>query len=106
MYHRIRQTALFLTGLLSLTIFGNLAQGQSTPPNLDRLSPREFENIQPVRQPNFLPNSGGSQQFFEGGGDRLYFLPAEKSEPILRIDKTVEAEGLNYEDLQPKPEDK
>ena len=94
---------LFATGIISLTLNSSPVQAQSTQPSAaDNVSPRQLDNIQPFQQ-NFNYNSGGSQQFFQEGNDRLYFLPEEKSEPILQIDQTIEAEGINYEDLQQKP---
>lgn len=109
--HRyIIREVLAIAGIILLTVGTEKVQAQSNPsgslnntsPSLDRISPGQFNNIQPVRQPNFPVDSGGSQQFFEGGQDRIYFLPEEESEPILEIDKTIEADGVRYEDLQKK----
>lgn len=107
------QRTLSIAGTIYLTFCSTTVQAQSNPsgsidntsPNIERLSPIESIGQQNLQQ-DFYPSSGGSQQFFRQGSDRLYFLPAEKSEPILKIDKTVEAEGVNYEDLQGKPVDK
>ena len=92
---------MLLTGIVSVTLNSTVVQAQSNPsPNLDNVSPRQFNDFQPVMPQYFYPNTSGSQQFFRQGNDRLYFLPEEKSEPILKIDKTIEAEGIDYEDLQ------
>ncbi len=59
-----------------------------------------FNNIQGGSSSSFFLDRGGSQQFFEEGRNRIYFLPEEESKPVLEIDETVEAEGIKYEDLQ------
>ena len=106
----IIKAALFLTGVISLNLASSIVQAQQIPsgdlgnttPNL-RLSPGQLNNLEPIRQPSFSTESGsGSQQFFRQGREQLYLLPEEKSEPILKLDKTIEAEGLNYQDLQPQ----
>ncbi|WP_319422494.1 hypothetical protein [Pleurocapsa sp. FMAR1] len=108
---RIIKEALFLTGLASAILFANLARSQSvdgvdnTVQNLSQTL--QYNDVRPVRQPNFLiDSSSGSQQFFQQGKKQLYFLPEEKAKPILKIDKTVKADGVNYEDLQPMPNKK
>ncbi len=114
MCNLITKATLFLTGVMSLTLTCSMVQAQQNPsgtlgnttPNLP-LSSGQFNNFEPIRQPNFLIESGsGSQQFFRQGREQLYLLPQEKSEPILQIDETIEAEGVNYQDLQNKPLDK
>ncbi len=109
---RIIKEALFLTGLASATLFADPARSQSvdgvnnTIQNSGQV-PVQFNNVRPVRQPNFLIDSdSSSQRFFQQGREELYFLPEKKTEPILKIDKTVKADGVNYEDLQRKPLDK
>lgn len=109
---RIIKEALFLTGLASATFFADLARSQSvdgvnnTIQNSGQTS-LQYNDVRPVRQQNFLVDSGSSsQQFFQQGKKQLYFLPEEKAKPILKIDKTVKADGVNYEDLQPMPNKK
>ena len=107
------QEILAIAGIIFLTIGSNRILAQSNPsgaidntsPNIGNISPGQFNNIKPVRQPSFPVDAGGSQQFFEGGQDRIYFLPEEESKPILEIDDTIEAEGIRYEDLQKKSDD-
>ena len=104
---------LAIAGIIFLTIGSSRVRAQSNPsdsinntaPNLGNISPGQFNNIKPVRQPSFPVDAGGSQQFFQGGQDRIYFLPEKKSKPILTIDETVEAEGIRYEDLPKKFDD-
>jgi hypothetical protein len=111
---RIMKTILFLIGILSVTLAGYTAKAQTNPsglqgnniPSLNEIPSNQFDNAQSVEQQDFIIDSiNSSQQFFRQDNDQLYFLP-EKSEPILKIDKTVEAEGINYEDLQEQPSDK
>ena len=108
---RIIKEALFLTGFASATLFADLARSQpvdgvnNTVQNSAQTS-LQYNEIRLVRQQNFLIDSGSSsQQFFQQGKKQLYFLP-EKAKPILKIDKTVKADGVNYEDLQPTPNQK
>ena len=103
---------IFLAAGIIFTVGCNFAQAQSPPagagntsPNLGNISPGQFNNVRPVPQRSINFNSGGSQQFFRQGDEQLYFLPEEKPEPILEIDETVEAEGINYEDLQNESSD-
>lgn len=51
-------------------------------------------------QPVFLPDTSSSQQFFKQGREQLYLLPEDTSDDILKIDRTIEAEGINWENLQ------
>ncbi len=109
---RIIKEALFLTELASATLFADPARSQSvdgvnnTIQNSGQTS-LQYNDIRPVRQPNFLINSdSSSQQFFQQGKKQLYFLPEKKAKPIVKIDKTVKADGVNYEDLQPMPNKK
>ena len=107
----IIQRTLFIASFLFIATNINIVQAQSNPSdavnsgstNLNDISPRQFDNVQPY---SFPVNAGGSQQFFRQENDRLYFLPEEsESKSILQIDETVEAEGIKYEDLQKKPLD-
>ena len=92
---------LFIAGLLTVMTSGSMVRAQS---GLSEAIDGGSVNVDSIRggYGNGFPlDSGGSQQFFEEGQDRIYFLPEEsESEPILEIDKTVEAEGIKYEDLQ------
>lgn len=90
---------MLVTGIM-LILNSTVVQAQSNPsPNLNMPS-GQFNDFQPIMPQYFYPSTSGSQQFFRQDSDRLYFLPEEKSEPILKIDKTIEAEGIDYEDLQ------
>jgi hypothetical protein len=107
--------SLFLVGILLVTLGSHIAQAQTNPsglqgnttPNLDNFAPNQFDDVQPVGQPDLgIDSNNSSQQFFRQNNDQLYFLPESKSEPILKIDETVEAEGIDYEDLQQQPSNK
>lgn len=70
----------------------------SDPGNAQTSAPPELGNF-PLQnneartsQPSgtfFDPNSG-SRQFFQQGREQLYFLPTEKSTPILQIDDDLQ----------------
>ena len=101
MYSPKIETALLFAGVLTLTLFSQQVRAQSTPPsaigntappNIDSLPPRAFDNVRPAVQENLFDSNNGSQQFFRQGQDRLYFLPEDKSEPILNIDEAVKTE--------------
>lgn len=102
---------LLVIGIISLTLHCSIVRSQSIPsdgvrntsPNVGRISPGQFNNVRPIRQQNFHPNTSGSQQFFRQDNDRLYFLPEGKSDPILEIHQTVETEGSERES-SPKKE--
>ena len=51
-------------------------------------TPGDFGNS----APGTVFDSNGSRQFFQQGRDKLYFLPAEKSSPILKIDDEIAEE--------------
>ena len=100
---------LAIAGFLAIANGGNVVIAQSSPSgavnsgsvNFDNIPSEQFNDIQPIRQYGLPVDSGGSQQFFQQNNSRLYFLPQEsESESILKIDKTIEAEGISYEDLQ------
>lgn len=102
----ISQATLFLIWFISLFAFAYPAQGQtpsginSTSPNSGSISPNGLNNARPIRQQNFLIDSGsGSQEFFRQGGDQLYLLPEENSEPILKIDEATDTEKVDNEPL-------
>lgn len=114
-YSLMIKTTLWLMGVIPLGLVVSIAQAQTNAPGgLSNTlqnsgfpsSPGQFNNIRPVRQQNFLIDSGsGSQQFFRRGREQLYLLPEEEPKPILQIDETIEAEGIDYQDLQNKPSD-
>lgn len=94
MCQHIMKVALFSLGLMPSLFYASLVQAQSSSglsnsiQNSGSMPPTRLDNIQPVRQPNFLiDSSSGSQQFFRDGRDSLYLLPAESAEPILKIDE-------------------
>ncbi|MGL6344465.1 MAG: hypothetical protein ACRC80_35615, partial [Waterburya sp.] len=104
------KTILFLTGILSLTLTCYTAEAQTNPsdlqgnniPSLNDIPSSQLDNSQSVEQQDFIIDSVNSSQqffrqdqFFRQNNDQLYFLPESKSEPILKIDKTVEAEGID-----------
>ena len=103
------QRTLSIASFLLIATNINIVRAQSNPSDavnrgstdLNNISPEQFNNVQPY---SFPVNAGGSQQFFRQENNRLYFLPEKsESESILQIDETVEAEGIEYEDLQKKP---
>lgn len=114
------KTILVLTGILSLTLTCHTAKAQTNPsglqgnniPSLNDIPSNQLDNSQSVEQQDFIIDSVNSSQqffrqdqFFRQNNDQLYFLPEPKSEPILKIDKTVEAEGIDYEDIQQQQSD-
>lgn len=97
-----------LLGIVFFSFIPNMAQAQHSRPSLEessspsnRISPNRSNYVSPIRQRNLYPNSGGSQKFFRQGNDDLYFLPENRSEPILQIDEDLETEAPKTEE-QPK----
>jgi hypothetical protein len=77
-----------ISGIVLVSFSGN---AQTTPsPEVGNLL-NQVNRTTPIQQPGGVldPNSG-SRQFFQQGRDQLYFLPTEKSQPILQIDEGVE----------------
>jgi hypothetical protein len=77
-----------ISGIVLASFSGN---AQTTPaPEVGNLL-NQVNGATPIQQPGRVldPNSG-SRQFFQQGRDQLYFLPTEKSQPILQIDEGVE----------------
>jgi len=99
--HTIRGT-LFIAGFITAINNCNIVYAQSGLSGATNGgSLVNVDNIRGGYRSGFPLDSGGAQQFFEGGLDRIYFLPEEQeSGSILKIDKTIEAEGIKYEDLQ------
>ena len=93
------KTILFLLGILNI-IFSPVSNAQITAPRSSNTEPNSFSsqpsNIKPIQQPGsfFDSNSSGSQQFFQQDTEQLYFLPEEKSEPILQIDEDIKEEEV------------
>lgn len=111
---RMMKTTLFLIGILSLTLTCHTAKAQTNPsgsggnniPSLNDIPSNQLDDAQSVEQQDFIINSvNSSQQFFRQDNEQLYFLPESKSEPILKIDKTIEAEGIDYKDIQQQQSD-
>ncbi len=114
------KTTLFLIGILSVTLACYTAKAQTNPsgsggnniPSLNDIPSNKLDNSQSAEQQDFIIDSVNSSQqffrqdqFFRQNNDQLYFLPESKSEPILKIDKTIEAEGIDYEDIQQQQSD-
>ncbi|MGL4883321.1 MAG: hypothetical protein ACRC8K_20015 [Waterburya sp.] len=114
------KTILFLTGILSLTLTCYTAQAQTNPsglqgnniPSLNDIPSNQLDEPLTVEQQDFVIDSVNSSQqffrqdqFFRQNNDQLYFLPESKSEPILKIDETVETEKIDAEDLQQQQSD-
>lgn len=105
MCQHIMKVALFSLGLMPSLFYANLVQAQSnsglsnTIQNSGSRPSTRLDNIQPVRQPNFLiDSSSGSQQFFRDGRDSLYLLPTESTEPILKIDERIDVQGTEQKE--------
>lgn len=103
--------ALLIMGIISLTTNGDMVQAQSNQYDLkedtsntaDGITPNQPNCVKPVRQQNSYPDAGGSQQFFRQGNDKFYFLPEDESGSILQIDRDVETNEIEEQDLQQEP---
>ena len=89
------KAALFSLGFIYCFLCVKLVQAQTSPglgnviQNSGSIPSTHFDTARPIGQQNFFIDSGsGSQQFFRDGRDSLYFLPAENTKPILKIDDT------------------
>ena len=87
----------YLGALSSILLTGAIANAQDSPSSSTTPSPNnssiQVNPSEPVQQPGtVLDSNSGSRQFFQQGREQLYFLPEEKSEPILEVDEEVEAE--------------
>ncbi|MFM2312564.1 MAG: hypothetical protein RLZZ04_1840 [Cyanobacteriota bacterium] len=91
MFKLITPTFLHLLVIPSIFLASNPGNGQTSPsPELGNfpLQNNEARTSQPSGT-FFDPNSG-SRQFFQQGREQLYFLPTEKSTPILKIDDELQ----------------
>lgn len=85
---------LYLVTIPSIFLINSIAKAQNvTSPNTVN-SPNQINDVEPIQQPGtFFDPSNGSGQFFQQDRDRLYFLPEEKSEPILQIDESIKEDN-------------
>ena len=93
----LSKTLLFFLAILS-TAFSSMTNAQTSPPSSSNTAPNSFSSqpndIRPIQQPgSFFDSNNGSRQFFQQGREQLYFLPEEKSEPILQIEEDVRDEA-------------
>ena len=79
----------FLGTLFSVLLVNPVAKAQeSTPVTPNTGTPIQIDRSQPIQQSGtVLDSNSSSRQFFQEGRDKLYFLPEEKSEPILEIEE-------------------
>jgi len=110
MSDRINQMTAIITGTIALCIVTSAVKAQQSPsgassntvPGLPT-NPNQLDNIEPVRDSNiFIEPNNSSQEFFKQGREQLFLLPEDSGENILKIDETIEVEGVKYDDLQPK----
>ena len=84
---------LFLLGISNILFSPAInAQTPIAEPNSPTLNlPSNLPNeIEPIPQSgSFFDFNSGSQDFFQQGREQLYFLPDEKSEPILQLDEEM-----------------
>ena len=94
MCDRVMKATLLFLGLIPCLFCAKLVQAQTNPglrntiQNSGSIPSTRLDTVRPVRQSNFIDSNSGSQQFFRGGEDSLYLLPAEDTKPILKIDDT------------------
>lgn len=103
----LAKTVLFSLGM-SQVMFIKVAVAQTSPARsnntVTNFPSGRLNEIKPIRQPGtFFDSNNSSQQFFQRGREQLYFLPEEKSEPILQIDEEIEGKT---EDSEQQIEDK
>ena len=106
---RIMKTALLSLG--SILLCSSLVQAQTILElgnSIQNSSSQTSIPVNTVIQPNFLIDSvSSSQQFFRGGRDSFYFLPAENTKPILKIDQTFDFQEVDQEEINKiNPEEK
>jgi hypothetical protein len=106
MSDRINQITVIVTGIIALSLVTSAAEAQQSPSGASTNTvpglPTNFGN-NPVRESNiFIEPNNSSQEFFEQGREQLFLLPEDSGENILKIDETIEVEGVKYDDLQPK----
>jgi hypothetical protein len=109
MSDRIKQITAIVTGIIALSLVASAAEAQQAPSgastntapglptNLDQL-----DNTGELPANIFVDPNNSSQDFFEQGREELYLLPKDSGEHILKIDKTIKADGVKYDDLEPK----
>lgn len=91
MFKLITPAYLHLLVIPSIFLASDLGIAQTSPsPDLGNfLPPNNGTSTSQPSETFFVPNSG-SGQFFQQGREQLYFLPTEKSTPILQIDDEVQ----------------
>lgn len=96
----LAKTILFLLGI-SQVILTTVAVAQTSPNSNNTMTnfpSNRLSEIKPIRQPgSFFDSNNSAQQFFQRGREQLYFLPDEKSEPILQIDEEIEGKPKGSE---------
>ena len=89
---------LSLTTIPVIWLAGSIAQAQTTAPT--PTSPVDFGNSSgQIQSPGGFSNSNNSSdQFFQEGRDKLYFL--EESDPVLEIDEEITEETEDREEIE------
>lgn len=83
----ITPTFLHLLVISSIFFHSDLGNAQTSPsPELGNFSLPNNEARTSQPSGTFFDPNSGSRQFFQQGREQLYFLPTEKSTPILQID--------------------
>ncbi len=102
-------------GIISLLTFARTNSAQSYPSVITNDNRTNVGNIY-LSQINRIDPSNSSQEFFDQGREKLYFLPEEESEPILQIDQGSEQKpkpqvegregtGINHESPELEQDD-
>ena len=79
----------YSVGIISLLSFAGTNSAQSHPSIIRDDNRANAGNIY-LSQINRIDPSNSSQEFFDQGREKLYFLPDEEPEPILQIDEAEE----------------
>ena len=81
----------YSVGIISLLSFAETNSAQSHPSVIGDDNRTNAGNIY-LSQINRIDPGNSSQEFFDQGREKLYFLPDEESESILQIDQGSEQE--------------
>ncbi len=87
----------YLVGIISLLTFAGINSAQSDPSVITDDN-RTNAGKMYLSQINRIDPGNSSQEFFDQGREKLYFLPDEESESILQIDQGSEQEPKPHRD--------
>ena len=104
--------AWFCLSMISLMTISNAAKAQDGLSGIAEGAMRgaiDMDNVDTSPQTNMLPDAGNaSQRFFKQGTmtPRIVIDDEDSSDNILEIDKTVEAEGVDWESFKESNRDR